>query len=89
MLVTVDDVCFREDPKPEPRAEGSSPVLELVDTGEDSVSVAAEPCSCGNCEEMDSAAENVCCRAETAWQAKYDPEGQCNVLHPPSALYWL
>ena len=87
MLVTVDDVCFREDPKPEPRAEGSSPVLELVDTV--SVSVAAEPCSCGNCEEMDSAAENVCCRAETAWQAKYDPEGQCNILHPPSALYWL
>ena len=27
-------------------------MLELVDTGEDSVSVAAEPCSCGNCEEM-------------------------------------
>ena len=74
LLSPACNCCPREDPQPEPGGREDNEDSEEEAAGP-SFSTTPEPCSCGNCVDMGSVRENVCCKAETAWQAKFDPEG--------------
>ena len=43
--------------------------------GLDSNDIQTCPCSCGNCAEMPSKEEHVCCRSLAGWQKEYKSKG--------------
>ena len=83
--VQTDNVCFEKD-----NSENSV-------CGLDSDDIQNCPCSCGNCPEMPSKDEQVCCRSLTGWQKEYNSKGDqyslvmllvCEVSHKKYGQIW-
>ena len=66
---------FRDDPVQTDNLSFEKDDSEDFVCGLDSNDIQTCPCSCGNCAEMPSKEEQVCCKSLAGWQKEYKSKG--------------
>ena len=69
------DEAFRDDPVQTENMSFEKDDSEDFVCGLDSNDIQTCPCSCGNCAEMPSKEEQVCCKSLAGWQKEYKSKG--------------